>query len=319
MPSPNSNPQHTQKSREKSSSTEDSLWSKTSNPFHCSIERHLQSLSSKCASNLYHWARRLASTTGVFSASAEHAAKFFRVDRKTVLRALDELNEAGFFELQRAELFRPNVYRVVSHKEWARRHPKKCIEKDVMPWEGEGDLLGRQLFSISGQRVKFFPRQVEGLRRVGFSDGKICEHFRTFLNEAEYEGTEWKRAPFDFHEHLKTLPSGVPQNASVSAAAHNSSSAEYHGRDSMEYHRRDSAGVPSVSSAEYHGRDPSSRFKSSNEVVDREQSIPALRSQQRPSPHPTDAKAKATHLSLEEQKALILEKYPTAQAARRIR
>lgn len=190
-------------------------------PFYCSVEWHLYRMKSEFAPVLYSWARKVTHKTGVLSASAERIAQYFSVERKTVLRALDELSDAGFFKLTRIERFKPNVYKIVDHREWAKRHPRRCVEKISFPWDGEGDLLGQQLFAISGQRVKFLPNQVAGLRALGFSDDRITEEWRVFMDESEYEGKQWRqRAYYDFYDCLKersTAHSDIPA-ASVAAA-----------------------------------------------------------------------------------------------------
>jgi hypothetical protein len=128
------------------------------------------------------------------------------VDRKTVLSALSELAESGFFVIDRSERFKPNTYKVIDHKEWAKRKPGQCIEKASFPWDGEGDLLGCQLYQISGGRVKFLPRQMTGLRKFGLPDEQIIERFRVFIDHADYTGKRWKHAYYDFYASLKDVP-----------------------------------------------------------------------------------------------------------------
>jgi hypothetical protein len=258
-------------------------------PFHCSAERHLVRMSSRFAPALYSWARRLSRNSRVFSASAENVAKHFEIERKTVLRALEELSTVGFFELIRIERFKPSVYRVVDHKEWAKSHPGRCVEKDTLPWEGEGDPLGRQLFAISGQRTRFLPNQVTGLRRLGFSDGQIEEAYRAFLDEQDYEGKQWKRAYYDFHAHLQSLLAvSLPVAPNANAELKDSCDAEYHRRDSGGVPPEVRAGVPSRSNAEYRRRDASLRSEFPKGAAELKCSIPALRSQERLANRPTD-------------------------------
>jgi hypothetical protein len=255
----------------------------------------------------------LARKTGVFSASAEHVAPYCAVERKTVLRALDELRDAGWFELQRSEPFKPNVYRIVEHKEWAKRHPGQCVVKDVMPWDGEGDALGRQLFAISGQRVTFFPNQATGLRALGFSDERIIEAFRTFIDGADYKGKEWKHASFDFHAHLKTLAASLSKTPVADADVRDSRGAEYHGRYSDGVPPKALDRVPSESAVEYHGRDASSRYESPKGVFEGEKSIPDVPPLASPPPLKPTSEEERRRL-LEKQKVLILKKYPVPVA-----
>lgn len=175
--------------------------------FFCSAEWHLKRMKSRFACPLYNWARKLSKQSGgVFYASAEHVAEYFGVDRKTALSALAELAESGFFVIDRTERFKPNTYRVIDHKEWAKRHPGRCVEKESFPWSGDGDPLGRELYAISGGRVKFWPKQMTGLRNLGFSDEDIIKQFRIFIDRADYTAERWKHAYYDFYASLKAAP-----------------------------------------------------------------------------------------------------------------
>jgi hypothetical protein len=207
---------------------------------------------------------------------------YFGVERKTVLRALDELSVMGFFALTRIERFKPNVYDVVDHKTWANRFPGRCVQKMSFPWEGQEDLLGQQLFAMSGQRVVFLPNQITGLRTLGFSDEQISDAFRTFLEEADYEGKRWKHAYYDFRESLKGMrPADSPVRLSAVANCAPDSSTEYHGRDSSGVPPKVLDRVPSESCTEYHGRDASSRYESLNGKGEGRVSIPRPASQGR--------------------------------------
>jgi len=175
-------------------------------------------MTSRLSLAIYSFAQKLSGRSRVFSASAENVALYFGVHRNTVQRALEELANAGFFELREVERFRPNVYHVVDHKEWAKRHPGLCVKKSSFPWEGEGDPLGRELHAISGQRVKFLPNQTVALRRFGLSEDQIKAEFRTFLDESTYEGKRWKYAYYDFLKYLRVLTASRPKNPSTSNA-----------------------------------------------------------------------------------------------------
>lgn len=207
------------------------MWKESS--FHCSAEWHLQRMTSGLAPALYSWARKLSSKSGVFSPSAENVAIYFGVHRNTVQRALEELAIVGFFELTRIETFAPNVYRVVDHTEWAKRNPGQCVKKSAFPWVGEGDPLGRELYAISGQRVKFFPNQVGALQKFGLSDDQIKGEFRAFLDESDYEGKRWKRAYYDFLGRLRAHAASRSKDSATSVAPrqmNSPSSAAHHTR-----------------------------------------------------------------------------------------
>jgi hypothetical protein len=214
---------------ERSTSRRDYVWDES--PFHCSAEWHLQGMTSRLAPALYSWAWKLSKKSGVFSPSAENVAMYFGVHRNTVQRALEELANVGFLEVWQVEQFKPNVYHIVDHKEWAKRHPGQCVKKSSFPWEGEGDPLGTELHAISGQRVKLLPNQTVALRKFGLSDDEVKAEFHTFLDESSYEGKRWKYAYYDFLKHLrartgphaKSPPAGAavnPINSSGSTVHH---------------------------------------------------------------------------------------------------
>ena len=85
---------------------------------HCSAEWHMAQMKSRFAAVIYTWARKVSRRSGRFYASAQNMAAYFRVDRKVILRALKELVANGFLILVRAERGKPNVYKVIDHKEW---------------------------------------------------------------------------------------------------------------------------------------------------------------------------------------------------------
>lgn len=211
-----------------STSRRDFVWDDS--PFHCSAEWHLQQMTSRLALAVYCLARKLSRKSGVFSASAENVAMYFGVHRNTAQRTLEELANSGFFGLSQIERFKPNVYHVVDHKEWAKKHPGRCVKKSSFPWDGEGDPLGTQLHAISGQRVKFLPNQAAALRKYGLSDDQIEAEFRTFLDETSYEGKRWNYAYYDFRKHLRTRigPNAKGPSADPVVNPINSSSSTVH-------------------------------------------------------------------------------------------
>jgi hypothetical protein len=145
----------------------------------------------------------VSSKSGIFYASTLNMTRYFGTHRNVVSSTLAELQHAGFLELVQAERGKPNCYKLIDHKVWAAAHPGQCVQESSMPWKGEGDPLGPQLYAISGGRAKFWPRQMTGLRNLGFSDDQITDQFRAFLEKWEYRGRVWKRMYFDFLVHLK--------------------------------------------------------------------------------------------------------------------
>ena len=148
--------------------------------FHCCPEWHLAKLKSPTGALIYPFAHRLSRRSHKFSCSSETVGEFFGRDRKTVLRAFGELCKVGFFELIEKGRFDVNVYRVLSHTEWAAKNPGKCAQKVQYPWTGEGDKLGQRLYAASGTRVKFRSYQVAAFRNTGLDEETIVSLFETF-------------------------------------------------------------------------------------------------------------------------------------------
>jgi hypothetical protein len=157
-------------------------------------------MKSGLAGPLYSWACRLSASSGKFFPSIESIANYLGSHRSTVFKALQEHVETGWFEVERNDPGYPVIYRPVDHDEWADENPGCCIEKDVMPWEGEGDPLGIKLYAQSGGRARFLPRQMDGLRKFGLSDGDIHQEFACFLYENP--DIDLKRVYFPFRTHL---------------------------------------------------------------------------------------------------------------------
>jgi hypothetical protein len=97
---------------------------------------------------------------------------------------------------------RPVVYKPIVHSRnskmpaeepvWVERHQGLCLEKLTLPWTGEGDLLGRELFSICDGRVAFFhPHVMKGIRSSGFSDLEIAAHMKRFREVDVPTGEKW--------------------------------------------------------------------------------------------------------------------------------
>jgi hypothetical protein len=112
MSKPNPSPQTSPQSSPKSVSTK-FYPSSEHNPFHCSAEWHLRELSSRLASVLYSWGRKLSFKSDCFFPSVESIARYFCCDRATVFRALQELVESGFAEIVQREPGKAVVYRCI--------------------------------------------------------------------------------------------------------------------------------------------------------------------------------------------------------------
>src|SRR5229473_7677655 len=120
--------------------------------FHCSASWHI---TNGLAFRIYELAYMVAKKSGTFFASGRQLAEYFRCSKSSVYRALDCLADLGFFVLVERGFFESNTYKVVSHKQWAKNRSNECVKKLEYLWSGEGDLLGQDLYALSGGRVKF--------------------------------------------------------------------------------------------------------------------------------------------------------------------
>lgn len=178
--------------------------------YHCTSEWHLAKLKSRFAAILYPFAGRISSKTSRFHCSAERVAGHFGVSRWTVIRSIKELEGLGFFELIAKEPFRPSLYRVWSHSDWAKAHPDCCAVRATYPWSGEeGDALGVRLFNITGGRLKYQPHQLAALRNTGLSDDQLAMRLEVFVRaemnrrkQGEWHG-RWGLVHFRFLRWIK--------------------------------------------------------------------------------------------------------------------
>jgi hypothetical protein len=152
--------------------------------FYCCAEWHLARLAPIC-SLVYPLALRLSKThDGIYTYSAKSVAEFLGYDEWTVRESgCKKLAELGFFVLRERGTFEANVYKVLSHNEWAADHPGQCATKTTYPWSGEGDKLGQDLYVASGSKVKFKNHQIKFLRSLGLPQERILSEFETFWAE----------------------------------------------------------------------------------------------------------------------------------------
>lgn len=173
--------------------------------FYCSSVYHLVNLS-RAAQSVYDVGMSLTKgeEDAEFFASAKQLADYIGYEVKQIKRARAELTELGFFELKRERDFDTNVYRVLTHKQWAERHPGQCAEKVVMPWEGEGDPLGQKLYAASAGEKSLRDYQTLLLRRTEISEDIIVDEFRMFLRRWKPNGPRDASCWFDrFFDTLK--------------------------------------------------------------------------------------------------------------------
>lgn len=177
--------------------------------FHCSEQWHLADLSPIC-SLIYSLAYKLSRSKAkariglpsTLYCSAVSLAIYFGRDPSTIRRGLKELVELGFLIKVDARKFKPNVYRVLSHEEWANENPGKCAVKLSLPYTDEGDPLGQDLRSISGGRAEFKAYQVAYIRTLGLPDEVILKNFADYWENHDKDKSA-KQVTIDFIVKLK--------------------------------------------------------------------------------------------------------------------
>ncbi len=177
--------------------------------FHCSEQWHLADLSPIC-SLIYPLAYRLSRSNanstqgspGTLHCSAERLAIYFGRDPSTIRRGLNELVRLGFLIKVGARKFKPNVYRVRTHAEWANDNPGKCAVKLFFPYSEEGDPLGRQLWNICGGLIEFKTYQVAYIRTLGLNEEAILKSFTSYWENHD-QSKSAKQLTVDFIVKLK--------------------------------------------------------------------------------------------------------------------
>ena len=151
--------------------------------FECSEHFHLATLCPSAA-YIYGLAYKLTKQgKELLFPSAASLADYFACSEDTIRRGLKALVGLGFLELTQADPFQTNVYRVLSHTEWAKEHPEQCCTRLKFPYTDEGDPLGQRLYLATGGRVRFQQFQVDGYRKLGLSDDEILVRFGKFWGE----------------------------------------------------------------------------------------------------------------------------------------
>jgi hypothetical protein len=165
--------------------------------FHCCAEWHLARLSPICAL-IYGFGLRISKKSGRFTCSAASVAQFLGVSIRTVQRGFQELKSAGFFRMLESgkHSFEPSVYHVLTHLEWAKQNPGRCVEKAEFPWTNECDRLGQALWVASGSRIAFKPFQVNVIRNTGIPEPEIISLFESWYprHKADKWGKKWRNS-----------------------------------------------------------------------------------------------------------------------------
>lgn len=146
---------------------------------------------------------------------------------------------------------------------------------------------------------------------MGYSDEEITEEFRTFLDDEDYEGKQWKRAYYDFHAHLNLLAASRANVRVASATDGDSRGTVPNGTGTTRAQPTGHDRARSVSSAVPNPLGTSLRYESSKGVIEHEQSIPAVPVAGSCSVLKVDSEKERQRL-LQEQKMLILGKYSKA-------
>ena len=181
--------------------------------FHCGTYWHLQDLALAIHS--------LACKVGYrhnnkFWANLKNLAVYFDVSESTIKRALKILEKSRFFEVLDDGPFISTVYRVLTHKEFIKKHPGQCCQKDALPWSDDPhvDPLAQQFYALSGGKVKFRTNDMKGLRNLGLSDKELLDEFQRFFDQKYPEGYTGKRYSVIFSgrfvRHLKDKLGKLP-------------------------------------------------------------------------------------------------------------
>jgi hypothetical protein len=181
--------------------------------FHCDTCWHLPGL----AFRIYELACKVGyRNKNKFWAILKNLAVYFNVSESTIKRELKILKELGFFEVLDEGPFIPTVYRVLSHKEYAEKHPGQCCQKEALPWTDDPlvDPLAQQFYAISGGKIKFRTNDMKGLRKLGFTDEELLREFRNFFDQKWPGGYTGKRYSTMFSgrfvRHLKDQLGKLP-------------------------------------------------------------------------------------------------------------
>lgn len=154
--------------------------------YYCTAEWHISRMKSRWALAVYNFALRISKTSGIFYCSALRLAEYFGCNEKSIRRAHEELVGVGFLKLIDRPLFEASVYEPVKHKSWAEMYPGKCVTKREFPWSGDGDQLGRDLWSVSGGQAPFMNHHIKALKKHGFSDAETISEFKAFWSSRRH-------------------------------------------------------------------------------------------------------------------------------------
>jgi hypothetical protein len=104
----------------------------TETNYYCTLEWHLKRYMGgriTLAALVYPFALGISKQSGRFRCSGIELADYFNCSKGAVYEALQLLEDLGFLVLELEASGKPSVYRVLTHKEWAKTHPGKCSVK----------------------------------------------------------------------------------------------------------------------------------------------------------------------------------------------
>jgi hypothetical protein len=123
---------------------------------YCSAEYHFARFTGDGASIallLYNISWHVAGADGLFFVSGQKLAAYLGIQNDEVIYAAARLLVlSGFWEVAERKLGKAVRYRLVSHEEWAQRHPGFCITKYQFPFQDDDDVaqFGKRLHGILG-------------------------------------------------------------------------------------------------------------------------------------------------------------------------
>lgn len=171
----------------------------------CSAEWHISRFESEIALAIYNLALKI-SKHGRFHASAATLAEYFDADIRTSYRALDELEQNGWFVRISAEPGKSKIYKPIKHSEWAKTRAGECRKMPEPLFFSDGDPLGRALYAASGGRMKFFPNYLKCLRKYDMPTEDLVECLQALIEWEKPAGKQWRQRFFQkYHAAVRAL------------------------------------------------------------------------------------------------------------------
>ena len=181
----------------------------TETAYHCTATWHLARMT-RAAEMIYSLACVMSKTSHRFFCSASNLAQYIGYERRQIYRGLQELEGAGFLELESRQTFQSSVYGVISHKAWAEKYPGRCATKQTFPWDGERAELGRKMFALSGGRHRFLSHEIKILRKSGLSEEFILTEWQDFIGRWKPLNKQDARYAFSRFYDLLKVKNGNP-------------------------------------------------------------------------------------------------------------